>query len=78
MNSNAERPASPDHLSGLDWFKSAASSANGGCLEVAFTPDGRVALRDNEDLSNPPFIVSQLVWESFLDGAGKGEFDFPN
>ncbi|MFD5372561.1 DUF397 domain-containing protein [Streptomyces sp. NPDC127103] len=69
-------PARPslEELAGLDWFKSSASSASGGCLEVAFLADGRVALRDNEDLGNPPFVVSRHVWSCFLDGAGKGEF----
>ncbi|MGW5679206.1 DUF397 domain-containing protein [Streptomyces sp. NPDC003860] len=61
----------------LDWFKATASSANGGCLEVAFTDDGRVALRDNEDPSNPPFVVTRHVWACFLDGAAKGEFTPP-
>jgi hypothetical protein len=60
------------------WLKSSASSANGGCLEVAFLEDGRVALRDNEDLRNPPFIVTRHVWECFLDGATNGEFAPPS
>ncbi|MFE6955515.1 DUF397 domain-containing protein [Streptomyces sp. NPDC057696] len=71
MNKSSE----PDYLQGLDWFKASASSGSGGCIEVAFTHDGRVALRDNEDLNNPPFVVSEHVWRCFLDGAGKGEFD---
>lgn len=61
----------------LQWFKSTASSASGGCLEVAWMPDGRVALRDNEDLDNRPFIVSAHVWRCFIDGAQKGEFTPP-
>ncbi|MET7536845.1 DUF397 domain-containing protein [Streptomyces sp. NPDC005349] len=71
MNDSSE----PDYLQGLGWFKASASSGSGGCLEVAFTRDGRVALRDNEDLDNPPFVVSEHVWRCFLDGAVKGEFD---
>ncbi|MEV6357998.1 DUF397 domain-containing protein [Streptomyces hydrogenans] len=69
----SDRP-SPEELDGLAWFKSEASSAQGGCLEVAFLDDGRVALRDNEDLANPPFVVSRHVWTCFLDGANNGEF----
>uniref|UniRef100_UPI003F493C21 DUF397 domain-containing protein n=1 Tax=unclassified Streptomyces TaxID=2593676 RepID=UPI003F493C21 len=64
-------------LAGAAWFKASASSANGGCLEAAFLPDGRVALRDNEDLDNPPFVVTRHVWECFIDGAARGEFNFP-
>ncbi|WP_330279094.1 DUF397 domain-containing protein [Streptomyces sp. NBC_00569] len=71
MNNNSQ----PDYLQGLNWFKASASSGQGGCLEVAFTGDGRIALRDNEDLDNPPFVVTEHVWNCFLDGAGKGEFD---
>jgi hypothetical protein len=72
----AERP-SPHDLDHARWFKSAASSANGGCLEVSFPKTGYVALRDNEDLDNPPLVVTEHVWRCFLDGAGKGEFNIP-
>jgi hypothetical protein len=68
----------PLDLSAVRWFKASASDSANGCLEVAFLPDGRVALRDNEDLANPPFIVCRQVWECFLDGAVKGEFRFPS
>ncbi|WP_228984445.1 DUF397 domain-containing protein [Streptomyces sp. DH12] len=37
--------------------------------------DGRVAHRDNEDLSSPPFDVSEHVWTCILNGAASGEFD---
>jgi hypothetical protein len=67
----------PNYLQDAAWFKSSASSGTGGCLEVAFLADGRVAIRDNEDVPNPPFIVSQHVWHCWLDGAKKGEFDIP-
>jgi hypothetical protein len=59
------------------WFKSSFSGDNGGCLEVAFLDGGRVALRDNEDPGNPPFVVSRHVWQCWLDGAKHGEFDPP-
>lgn len=64
-------------LPDADWFKSSFSGGNGGCLEAAFLPDGRVAIRDNEDLGNPPFVVSRHVWQCWLDGAKQGEFDLP-
>ncbi|MEZ0156235.1 DUF397 domain-containing protein [Streptomyces althioticus] len=64
-----------DYLKNLDWFKAEASSGSSGCLEVAFTSDGRVAHRDNEDLSSPPFDVSEHVWTCILNGAASGEFD---
>jgi hypothetical protein len=64
-------------LSNAKWFKSSFSGDNGGCLEVAFLDSRRVALRDNEDLDNPPFVVSRHVWQCWLDGAKGGEFDLP-
>ncbi|MEC4018381.1 DUF397 domain-containing protein [Streptomyces sp. H27-D2] len=66
---------SPDALENAEWFKASASSSSGGCLEAAFLSDGRVALRDNEDLGNAPFVVTRHVWECFLHGAKAGEFD---
>jgi hypothetical protein len=69
--------AASGELAGAEWFKATASSANGGCLEVAFLDSGRVAVRDNEDLNNPPFVVSRHVWQCWLDGAKNGEFDLP-
>jgi uncharacterized protein DUF397 len=65
------------NLASAAWRKARASESANGCLEVAFLNDGRVALRDNEDPGNPPFIVSRHVWECFLDGATKGEFAPP-
>ncbi|MGQ4517371.1 DUF397 domain-containing protein [Streptomyces sp. DW26H14] len=61
----------------LNWFKSSASNSQGDCLEVAFLPDGRVALRDTEDPENPPFIVRASVWQAFTTGAARGEFAIP-
>ena len=76
MTGKPERPE-PGQLAGARWFKSSFSGDNGGCLEVAFLDSGRVALRDNEDLDNPPFVVSRHVWQCWLDGARQGEFDLP-
>ena len=76
MTGTSGRPAS-DESGGARWFKSSFSSDNGGCLEVAFLDGGRVALRDNENLDSPPFVVSRHVWQCWLDGAKNGEFDLP-
>jgi hypothetical protein len=65
-------------LSTATWFKASASDSANGCLEVAFLNDGRVAIRDTEDLGNPPFVVTRHVWSCFLDGAAKGEFNPPS
>jgi hypothetical protein len=74
---DTSRSTVPDQFADARWFKSSFSNDNGGCLEAAFLPDGRVALRDNEDLGNPPFVVSARVWRCWVDGAKNGEFDLP-
>jgi hypothetical protein len=76
MTDTSGRTAS-DPLDGARWFKAVASGTNGACLEAAFLTDGRVAIRDNEDLGNPPFVVSRHVWQCWLEGAKNGEFDLP-
>ncbi|SEF16469.1 protein of unknown function [Streptomyces sp. 2112.2] len=76
MSNTAGRP-SPTSLADANWFKSSASSANGGCLEVAFLGQGYVAVRDNEDIANPPFVVTEHVWNCWINGAKAGEFDIP-
>lgn len=76
MTTVGHTPDAEDPTS-LTWFKSTASSANGGCLEVAFAPDGRIGIRDTEDPANPPFFVDRHVWRCFIDGAEKGEFTPP-
>jgi hypothetical protein len=64
-------------LIGARWFKASASSASGsdGCVETAFLPDGRVALRDSKDTGKAPHVFTRHEWDCFLDGVKKGEFD---
>jgi len=71
------RPTTED-LASAHWFKATASGGEGGCLEVSRDFPGWVAIRDNEDLSNPSFVVTEHVWHCFLDGARRGEFDAVN
>ncbi|WP_344290941.1 DUF397 domain-containing protein [Streptomyces synnematoformans] len=70
-----DRPAEVNPSSAR-WSKARASRGdNGRCIEVAFLDDGKIAFRDNEDLQDPPFIVSRYVWVCLADGAKGGEFD---
>jgi hypothetical protein len=62
--------------SGLRWFKSSASSAN-GCVEVAHLPQGGVAVRDSKDRTKPAHVYTGHEWKAFLTGAKSGEFDLP-
>ncbi|WP_405142213.1 DUF397 domain-containing protein [Sphaerisporangium sp. NBC_01403] len=66
-----------DELQKAAWRKAAKSGPNqGNCLEVAPLSGGRVGLRDTEAPERAPFVVSAGVWDAFIDGAKKGEFDF--
>ncbi|MER6177299.1 DUF397 domain-containing protein [Streptosporangium sp. NPDC001681] len=59
---------------GRPWLADAAR-ASSDCLEVAPLSGGRVGLRDTEAPERAPFVVSASVWDAFVDGAKKGEFD---
>ncbi|MEV7009859.1 DUF397 domain-containing protein [Streptosporangium sp. NPDC051022] len=66
-----------DELKIATWRKATKSASNqGNCLEVAPLSGGRVGIRDTEAPEQAPFVVSAGVWDAFIDGAKKGEFDF--
>jgi Domain of unknown function (DUF397) len=58
-------------------FKSSASSVT-GCVEVAYLPEGLVALRDSKDISKVPHVFNRREWSAFLAGVRNGEFDLPS
>ncbi|MGD9530400.1 DUF397 domain-containing protein [Pseudonocardia sp.] len=62
----------------IRWFKSSFSSGNAnGCVEVAFLPDGRVAVRDTKNRELAPHHYTPAEWDAFLAGVRAGEFDRP-
>ncbi|MER6828754.1 DUF397 domain-containing protein [Streptosporangium sp. NPDC000563] len=64
-------------LENAAWRKARKSSSNdGNCIEVAPLSGGRVGIRDTEAPEKAPFVVSAGVWDAFVDGTKKGEFDF--
>ncbi|SDI58259.1 protein of unknown function [Sinosporangium album] len=66
-----------DELATAAWRKATKSASNdGNCIEVAPLSGGRVGIRDTEAPEKAPFVVSTGVWDAFIDGAKKGEFDF--
>ncbi|MFD0887241.1 DUF397 domain-containing protein [Streptosporangium algeriense] len=66
-----------DELKTAAWRKATKSGSDqGDCLEVAPLSGGRVGIRDTEAPDQMPFVVSAGVWDAFVDGAKKGEFDF--
>jgi hypothetical protein len=69
---------SNDDLTGLAWIKSSRSGNNSNCVEVAFLPDGAVALRDTKDRGHGPVLrFTAGEWDAFIGGAQDGEFHRP-
>ncbi|MGI9000122.1 MAG: DUF397 domain-containing protein [Pseudonocardia sp.] len=61
------------------WRKSSFSGAGGnggGCVEVAFLPDG-VAIRDTKNRALPPHHYTTPEWNTFLAAIRAGEFNRP-
>lgn len=57
------------------WRKAAASEA-GGCVEVALT-DESVFVRDSKHPAEPVLQVSRSNWSAFLQALSHGELDTP-
>jgi uncharacterized protein DUF397 len=65
-------------LTSAQWRKSRHSNGQGACVEVAFLPDGRVALRDSKDAgSGPALLFTPREWAAFTAGVVDGEFSTP-
>ena len=65
-------------LTGARWRKGTRSNDQGTCVEVAFLPDDRVALRDSKDSGRGPALVfTPAEWDAFVGGLADGEFARP-
>ncbi len=63
-------------LSGAVWRKSARSTADGNCVEVADAlPGAHVGVRDSKDPHGPALVFTTAEWAAFLGGVRDGEFD---
>jgi hypothetical protein len=58
----------------LAWRK-ATKSNTGGCVELAPTPDGMIAVRDSKNPQGAILLYTPVEWDAFLDGVKRGEFD---
>jgi hypothetical protein len=65
-------------LPGAHWVKSSRSTPTGGnCVEVAFLPDGQVAVRNSRQPAGPALVFTAPEWAAFVGGAAAGEFEPP-
>ncbi len=60
--------------SGASW-RTSSYSQSGECVETAFLPDGRVAVRHSKHPDGSVLIYTRREWDAFVRGAKDGEFD---
>ena len=59
---------------GVRWYKSTRSAANGACVEVARF-GAAVGVRDSKDPESPVLRFTANDWQSFLATAKRGSLD---
>ena len=62
-------------LSGARWRKSARSSAQGNCVELARLSGTGVAIRNSRHPQGPALIFTDAELDAFLGGVKDGDFD---
>jgi hypothetical protein len=62
-------------LRGVRWRKSARSSAQGNCVEVARLSGAGVAIRNSRHPQGPALVFTDAELDAFLGGVKDGEFD---
>ena len=62
-------------LLGVRWRKSARSSAQGNCVELARLAGTEVAIRNSRDPEGPALVFTGAELDAFLGGVKDGEFD---
>jgi hypothetical protein len=62
-------------LSGAQWQKSARSSAQGNCVELARLSGAEVAIRNSRHPEGPALVFTDAELDAFLGGVKDGDFD---
>jgi len=58
------------------WHKSSLSSGGDNCVEVGFSDDGTIGVRDTKQHGEGPVLEFYPgEWEAFIGGVRRGEFD---
>ncbi|MFI1169162.1 DUF397 domain-containing protein [Streptomyces sp. NPDC020801] len=56
----------------LAWWKSSYSSEQGACVEVAYAPQGRMAVRDSKVHAGPHLVVDTHAFTALVAGLVAG------
>jgi Domain of unknown function (DUF397) len=62
-------------LGAVRWRKSARSSAQGNCVELAQLSGSEVAIRNSRHPGGPALVFTGAELDAFLAGVKDGEFD---
>ena len=62
-------------LPGARWRKSARSSAQGNCVEVARLSGSEVAIRNSRHPQGPALVFTEAELDAFIGGVKDGDFD---
>ena len=73
--SRFDNGAPAGELAGARWRKSARSSAQGNCIELARLPGAEVAIRNSRDPGGPALVFTDAELDAFLGGVKDGDFD---
>ena len=75
QGSTSENGVPAGDLRGVRWRKSARSSAQGNCVEVARLSGAGVAIRNSRHPQGPALVFTGAELDAFLAGVKDGEFD---
>lgn len=59
-------PMTKPDMAQFIWIKSSRSGADGGCVEVARTPE-LIFVRDSKDPTGPALGFSRSAWQAFVN-----------